>query len=122
VVQGIALQQSGKLPEAEAALRKATELDASRADAWYALGSVLQQLGNDDASQAFSKAVELKPDDPNARLRLAAVLAKKDPVKAKKNVEILMYNPAANKVQLKAAKRMDAVIRAENGNVLTTNP
>lgn len=111
VVEGIALQQAGKLPQAEAALRKAAELDPARANAWYALGSVLLQNHKDDeAAAALDKAVALNPNDSDARLMLAAALSKKSPQVAKGHLAILMKDKQVSARQLDAVTNLSKVI------------
>ena len=106
LTQGVAFQRSGKLAEAETALRKATELDSAQPEAWYALGVVLNDAGKpDEAAVALEKAVQLDARNDSARLLLAAVLARKNPFEASKHVAILMGDTNV------AAKRRDAARR-----------
>ena len=109
LVQGIALERVGKLAEAEAALRKSTQLDPSQDSAWYALGVVLHDTHQtDEAVSALQQAVKLNPSNNDARLLLSATLANKNPVAAKREVDLLLRNPALGGKKLDAARRLSS--------------
>jgi len=64
----LALAQSKKLPEAQAELQKAAELDPPGAPKYYFnLGALLVNTGQTDgAVEAFKKAIAANPDDPSS--------------------------------------------------------
>jgi protein O-mannosyl-transferase len=69
--EGVAAIQEQQFLEAALANREAVRLDQSAGDAWTNLGWSLAQIGLDrEAEQAFQRALELKPDDENARSNL----------------------------------------------------
>jgi Flp pilus assembly protein TadD len=60
---GKCLKRLGKFSEAKTEYRTATQVEPTLADAWYELGSVCESDQEwDNASKAFSKFLELKPD------------------------------------------------------------
>jgi Flp pilus assembly protein TadD len=66
--EGAAAIQEQQFLEAALANREAIRHDQSAGDAWTNLGWSLAQIGLDsEAEQAFQRALELKPDDENAR-------------------------------------------------------
>ncbi|HEY2761455.1 MAG TPA: tetratricopeptide repeat-containing glycosyltransferase family protein, partial [Pirellulales bacterium] len=70
-----ALEQSGKLDEAVAELRRAAKLDPQAGEAQINLAALLEKLGHVDESLAAARrAVELRPDHPIAHYNLARVL------------------------------------------------
>ena len=118
LILGSVLQQSGKNPEAEVALRKAIELDPSLERAWYLLGVVLHDTNRPgDAANALRKALELSPTDQDARLLLAATLAKNSPALAKKEIDQLqwksMHGTKADAVQLGIHTNMPGIVPAD---------
>lgn len=73
--QGIALIQQGKLPEAIAAFRQASQLNPQLAPAHYNLGLALRQVGQLQASaDAFYKATQADPNFALAFANLGAAL------------------------------------------------
>jgi tetratricopeptide (TPR) repeat protein len=64
----LALAQAKKLPEAQAELQKAAELDPAGAPKYYFnLGALLVNTGQTDgAVEAFKKAIAANPDDPSS--------------------------------------------------------
>ncbi len=57
-----------KFDEAIAEYRKAIDLDARNADAYYNLGITLEAISDQDgARDAFEKALELEPENKGAR-------------------------------------------------------
>ena len=75
----LALANGKKIPEAEAELKKAAELDpASAGKYYYNLGAVLVNTGQTDAAlDAFKKATELQPDYAPAQFQYATALSSK---------------------------------------------
>jgi tetratricopeptide (TPR) repeat protein len=70
----------GKLPEAEAALRKELENTSAapevQVDAWLSLGAVLRDAKKQpDAIQAFEKVIEIAPSRPEPYVELAGMYA-----------------------------------------------
>ncbi|HEY9870616.1 MAG TPA: tetratricopeptide repeat protein [Candidatus Obscuribacterales bacterium] len=60
---GIALKRKGKLTEAKAELRRATEVEPTYAEAFYELGTMLESDKDySAASQAYERYLVLKPD------------------------------------------------------------
>jgi len=74
----------GRMPEAIAAARKATELDPLNGSSWSMLGLALCFNGEMDAARnAYLRATEFAPDHPGTAFWLAAVdLLEGQPVKA----------------------------------------
>jgi len=74
----------GRMPEAIAAARKATELDPLNGSSWGMLGLALCFNGEMDAARnAYLRATEFAPDHPGTAFWLAAVdLLEGQPVKA----------------------------------------
>ncbi len=104
-IQGLALQRSGKLAEAETALRTSVKMDPSQADAWYALGVVLRDSNKtDDAAAALQKVIHLEPQNNDARLLLAATLARRDPAAAKNHVAKALGDRSLTGARLNAAR------------------
>jgi Tfp pilus assembly protein PilF len=61
--RGLALHHGGTLEAAEAAFRRAVELDPALAEAHNNLGIVLGRLGRpEEAAACFEKALEIRPD------------------------------------------------------------
>ena len=68
------LEQADRLDDAEAAFRRAVELDPKLDRAWYGLGLVLIRLGRlDDAVVALKRNTELQPMSPYGWYQLARV-------------------------------------------------
>ena len=68
------LEQAGELAEAEAAFRRAVELDPKLDRAWYGLGLVLIQMRRfDEAVAALKRNTELQPMSPYGWYQLARV-------------------------------------------------
>ncbi|MES3013135.1 MAG: tetratricopeptide repeat protein [Pseudomonadota bacterium] len=71
---GFLLEQETQLGEAEAAFRRAIELEPKLDRAWYGLGLVLiRQHRYDDAVVALTRNTELQPMSPHAWYQLARV-------------------------------------------------
>ena len=72
-----ALRETGRLPEAEQAVRRAIQLvDGKRGDPWATLALVLDGQGRTkEAFEALDRAVEIDPrlDDPEGRVRALAM-------------------------------------------------
>ena len=89
-LRGLALASSDRYSEAESAFREATKLDPKDGKSWYGLGVALQKQNKTaDAAQALENAVKLDPTNSDARLLLAATLAKASPAKAREQIQIL---------------------------------
>ena len=74
-LRGLALRRLDRLTEAEAELRRATDIDPGHADALFNLGAVLDQREADVEAVAYlRKAATLQPDSADFRYRLAKVL------------------------------------------------
>jgi tetratricopeptide (TPR) repeat protein/predicted Ser/Thr protein kinase len=70
---GVAHVAKGELRQAEAALRKALELDSRFTFDWYRLGHVLRLQGRfDEARQAYLRVLEIDPKDISAHLEAGA--------------------------------------------------
>lgn len=68
------LEQEGQLDEAEAAFRRAIDLEPKLDRAWYGLGLVLiRQHRYDDAVAALKRNTELQPMSPHGWYQLARV-------------------------------------------------
>jgi len=73
--RGLLARRLGQLPESEAALRQATQLDPSSALAWSELGVTLRQEGKfSDARAAYAEAIERDGDYAPAHRNLAVLL------------------------------------------------
>lgn len=71
---GFLLEADGKLDEAEAAFRRAVQIDDKLDRAWYGLGLVLIRLGRrDDAVIALERNTKLQPMSPYGWYQLARV-------------------------------------------------
>ncbi|WP_448134035.1 tetratricopeptide repeat protein [Stenotrophomonas rhizophila] len=63
-------------------LQRALERDPQRADGWALLGRSQQALGNlPEANRAFTRAVQLAPDEPELLVEAAQTRAQADPAK-----------------------------------------
>ena len=109
---GLTYYKMGKLDLAEAALRKAAELDAKSAFVWNNLGLVAFDRGHDqEAFLHFQKASELDPKYVQARLNKAVVFLdcgdyKRARAELERAVEIDPNDPEAQ-VALGVASRGD---------------
>jgi cellulose synthase operon protein C len=73
--RGLLARRLGKLPDSEAALRQATELDSGNALAWTELGVTLRQEGKfSDARAAYAQALEHDADYAPAHRDLGVLL------------------------------------------------
>ena len=71
---GIAQLQARDLPSAERSLRRAIALDPRLAGAYTALGVLLANTGRQsEAIDAWKRALQLDPNDTNARDNLEAI-------------------------------------------------
>ena len=69
---GTVLYNRREFARAEALYRRATEVDATYALAWFDLGNVLDEMGRiHDATEAYSRAVTLLPHYADAHYNLA---------------------------------------------------
>jgi Flp pilus assembly protein TadD len=60
---GVALKKRGKLTDAKAEFRKATEVEPGFADSYYELGAMLESDKDySGAAQSFQRYVQLKPE------------------------------------------------------------
>ena len=65
--------------EAEAALRAATRVDPTFAEAWYNLGDLLDEEGRSEAAiECLRKALRVAPDYADATFNLALLLQRKN--------------------------------------------
>ena len=80
------LEMASRLAEAEAAFRRALEIDDELDRAWYGLGLTLIQQGRfDDAVAALKRNTELQPMSPYGWYQLARVhMDRQDPDAARK--------------------------------------
>ena len=77
VVGGIALSRLGRLAEAKALLERGAAHHADT-DIEYALGAIADKEGDARAALAhFNKALEIDPDNKDARARRSRLLARK---------------------------------------------
>ena len=67
--------QQGKPAEAATQLEHVTTLQPDNEDAWSLLGSVWKDLDDSRATQAFTRATALRPDQASLHVQLAAILA-----------------------------------------------
>jgi tetratricopeptide (TPR) repeat protein len=88
---GYALNEFGRVAQAEPAFRKALDLDAKLDLAWYGLGLVLIQQGRfDEAVQALTQNTQLQPMSPYGWYQLARVhMDRKAPEEAAKIIRHL---------------------------------
>lgn len=71
---GFLLEEAMRLEEAEAAFRRALELNDQLDRAWYGLGLVLIRLGrHDEAAKALERNTKLQPMSPYGWYQLARV-------------------------------------------------
>ncbi len=74
---GLAHEEAGRIAQAEAAWRRAIELDAGHSKAWSNLGRVQLERGELDAAErSLRGAVEAGPRNAVARVNLAALLSR----------------------------------------------
>lgn len=85
------LEAASRLPEAEAAFRRALEIDEKLDRAWYGLGLTLIQQGRyDDAVAALKRNTELQPMSPYGWYQLARVhIDRQQPDEARKIIRHL---------------------------------
>jgi tetratricopeptide (TPR) repeat protein len=85
------LESASRLPEAEAAFRRALEIDEKLDRAWYGLGLTLIQQGRfDDAVAALKRNTELQPMSPYGWYQLARVhIDRQQPDEARKIIRHL---------------------------------
>lgn len=88
---GFLLDEDGQPTEAEAAFRRALELDAKLDRAWYGLGLALIRQGRlDEAITALERNTELQPMSPYGWYQLARVqFDRHEPDKARKIIRHL---------------------------------
>jgi tetratricopeptide (TPR) repeat protein len=88
---GFTLETAARLPEAEAAFRRALEFDEKFDRAWYGLGLALIQQGRfDEAVDALKRNTELQPMSPYGWYQLARVhMDRKEPEKARRIIRHL---------------------------------
>ena len=80
---GLALERSGKLEPARAAIQKALVIRPNTAEFLNSLGSVYARLGDQaQAVAAFERAVTLRPNYPMARFNLAEAYEQVNSVRA----------------------------------------
>lgn len=88
---GFMLEEAGELEHAEAAFRRAVEVDAKLDRAWYGLGLVLIRTRRfDEAVAALKRNTELQPMSPYGWYQLARVhVDRHDPDQARKIIRHL---------------------------------
>ena len=88
---GTALAASGRLEEAVAALRQATDIQPLFAEAYLNLGVVLRRLGRfPESAEALDRAVTLRPDLDVARYqRAVTALERGDAQAARRDLDVL---------------------------------
>jgi len=99
---GSAQMETGKLPEAEATLRRVTAMAPDDAGAWAMLGQVLWRQGrNAEATAAFRKAIGIDGESPEFHNSLGMLsLADGDPAAAEKEFrEAMRIQPSLPQVQ-----------------------
>jgi tetratricopeptide (TPR) repeat protein len=103
---GLVLQSQGRLPEAEAAYRRALDLDAEFVDALIGLGEIEAQSGHTDmALKRLDTAIEIDPHQARAHLaegRILESLGRTDDALAA-YFRTLQLDPAAAPVILRIA-------------------
>ena len=73
--RGCDLEADDDLVGAEAAYRRAVELDSSLADAWLNLGRLLHERGDlREAESSYRRSLDLRPDDATAAFNLGVAL------------------------------------------------
>ncbi len=76
---GVALASLGRIRQAEAALRRALQLDPRHRWAYNHLGFVLKEQGRlKEAAAMFEQQIRISPQDPYAYRNLASALAEED--------------------------------------------
>ena len=71
---GFLLEEAGRVEEAEAAFRRALQLDDKLDRAWYGLGlTLIRQRRFDEAAQALERNTKLQPMSPYGWYQLARV-------------------------------------------------
>ena len=76
-VLGAILQNTGRISESLAAMKKSVELEPRDAEAHNNLGVILQELGRlDEAAESCKQAIALKPDNAEAHSNLGLILKK----------------------------------------------
>ena len=85
------LEEAGRLADAEAAFRRAVELDPKLDRAWYGLGlTLIRQQRYDDAVVALKRNTELQPMSPYGWYQLArAQMDRHDPDETRKIIRHL---------------------------------
>jgi len=110
-LRGLALQSSGEFVDAESAFREATRLNPQDAKSWYGLGLALQKQNKvADAAEALENALKIDPTFADARLLLAATLAKTSPVEARRQVQILNSDTSLSPAKVAALKDLQTAL------------
>ncbi len=88
----------GKDREAILEFRRFLVLDPNHAEAYYRIGLAAFKLGEGSLAQtALTKSLELNPEQPDARLKLATVLiARRDWAKARDQIQTVQAKDATN--------------------------
>ena len=75
---GIALAMLGRIEEAAARFEEATRVNPAFAPAYYNLGLAREKQGRDDeAIAAYERSLQLDPQNPDGRVNLARILARR---------------------------------------------
>jgi tetratricopeptide (TPR) repeat protein len=111
--------ERGEFGRALGPLRLAAETPGAGAEAWKSLAVASQNLGRwRGASEAWHRALEIEPDDVDARLQLAFLLATcPDPAWRDGARALALVQPIAERAPAEDLRRLDvlAAALAENG-------
>jgi beta-lactam-binding protein with PASTA domain/tetratricopeptide (TPR) repeat protein len=98
--------------ESEERYRRAVEQKRAPFAAWTGLGTLYRDLGHQDrAIEAYSRAVEARPDEPLAYWRLGTALARTDPARAAPYLQTYLDIEAPAFKQGQRARQAEAIVR-----------
>jgi len=104
---GIALQELGRLEEAESAYREALRIDPADAASYLNLGELLHARGHyPQAQQCFVSALRIRPTLNQARLRLADTLVELEHLEAAASCyrDIIATSPAPGAIYMQLGR------------------